>query len=138
MKSASTIEAGATNQTNELTKQISELITIVKNQQVQNTKSGNKSNHRVNDKEKYQGHSKGGRHLKGPDTNASGPFRNGAPPFQCYNCSGWGHRAFECPSPLNYQRGEDPEKRKGTKSPQGKDHSTTQNKINQNTKTSQN
>ena len=60
MKSASTIETGATNQTNELSKQMSELITIVKNQQVQNTKSGNKSNHRVNGQEKYQGHSKGG------------------------------------------------------------------------------
>ena len=35
---------------------------------------------------------KGCKNLKGPDTNASVPFRNGAPPFQCYNCGGWGHR----------------------------------------------
>ena len=139
MKSASTIESGTTNQTDELTRQMNELITIVKNQQVQNTKGGNKSSsHRVNGQEKYKGNSKGGRNLKGPDINALGPFRNGAPPFQCYNCSGWGHRAFECPSLLNYQRGEDPEKRKGTKSPLGKDHSTAQNKIDQNTRTSQN
>ena len=48
-----------------------------------------------------------------------GPFRNGAPPFQCYNCGGWGHRAFECTSPLNYQRGEDPKKKKGIKFPLG-------------------
>ena len=126
------------NLTNELTKQMSEPIAIVKNQQVQNTKSRSKSNNRVNEQEKYQGHSKGGRNLKGPDTNALGPFRNGVPPFQCYNCSGWGHRAFECPLPLNYQRGEDPEKRKGTKSSLGKDHSTTENKMDQNAKTSQN
>ena len=33
MKSASTIEAGATNQTDELTRQMNEMITIVKNQQ---------------------------------------------------------------------------------------------------------
>ena len=127
MKSASTIEAGATNQTNELTKQMSELITIVKNQQVQNTKVETKA---TNGQEKYQGHSKGGRHLKGSDTNASGPFRNGAPPFQCYNCSGWGHRAFECPLPLNYQRGEDPKKRKGNKiSPgEGSQYNSEQNK----------
>ena len=38
MKSASTIEEGATNQTDELTRQMNELIMIVKNQQVQNTK----------------------------------------------------------------------------------------------------
>ena len=44
----------------------------------------------------------------GPDTNSSGPFRNGAPPIQCYNCSGWGHKAHECTSPLNYGRGEVP------------------------------
>ena len=55
MKSTSTIESGATNQTNELTKQMSELIAIVKNQQVQNTKSRSKSNNRVNEQEKYQG-----------------------------------------------------------------------------------
>ena len=139
MKSASTIEAGATNQTDELTRQMNELITIVKNQQVQNTKGGNKnSSNRFNGQEKYKGNNKGGRNLKGPDTNASGPFRNGAPPFQCYNCSGWGHRAFEYPSPLNYQRGEDPEKKKGTKSPPGKDHSVAQGKTDQNTKTGQN
>ena len=103
MKSASTIEAGATDQTDELTRQMNELITIVKNQQVQNTKGGNKnSSNRFNGQEKYKGNNKGGRNLKGPDTIASVPFRNGTPPFQCYNCSGWGHRAFECPSPLNY------------------------------------
>ena len=139
MKSASTIEAGATNQTDELTRQMNELIMIVKNQQVQNTKGGNKnSNNRFNGQEKYKGNNKGGRNLKEPDTNASGPFRNGAPPFQCYNFSGWGHRAFECPLPLNHQRGEDSEKKKGTKSPPGKDHSVAQSKIDQNTKTGQN
>ena len=117
---------------------MNELITIVKNQQVQNAKDGNKNNStRYNAQAKFKGNNKGGRNLKGPDTNASGPFRNGAPPFQCYNCSGWGHRAFECPLPLNYQRGEDPKKKKGTKSPLGKDHSVEQNKQDQNTKTSE-
>ena len=117
MKSAATMEAGATNQTSELARQMNELITIVKNQQVQNTKSGNKNSSNGYGQDKYKGNNKGGRNLKGPDTNASGPFRNGASPFQCYNCSGWGHRAFECPSPLNYQRGQDPEREKGTVSP---------------------
>ena len=139
IKSASTTEAGVTNQTGELIRQMNELITIVKNQQVQNTKGGNKNNgNRYNGQDKYKGSNKGGRNLKGPDTNASGPFRNGAPPFQCYKCGGWGHRAFECPSPLNYQRREDPEKKKGTKSPPGKDHSAEQNKPEQNPKTNQN
>ena len=109
------------------------MITIVKNQQVQNTKGGNKkSSNRYNGQDKFKGNSKGGRNLKGPDTNASGPFRNGAPPFQCYNCGQWGQRAFECPSPLNYQRGEEPEKKKGTKSPPGKDQSVDWSKPDQN------
>ena len=139
MKSVSTIETGTVNQTNEFTRQMNELITIVKNQQVQNAKGGNKNNgNRYNGQDKYKGNNKGGRDLKGPDTNASVPFRNGAPPFQCYNCGGWGHRAFECPSPLNYQRGEDPEKKKGTKPPLGKNHSIDWNKPEQNTKMSQN
>ena len=37
------METGAKNQTDELTRQMNELITIVKNQQVQNTKGGNKN-----------------------------------------------------------------------------------------------
>ena len=118
---------------------MNELITIVKNQQLQNTKDGNKnSSNRYNGQGKFKGNSKGGRNLKGPGTNASGPFRNGAPPFQCYNCGGWGHRAFECTSPLNYQRGEDPKNKKGIKSPLGKGHSAAPCKPDQNIKTSQN
>ena len=139
MKSASTTEAGVTNQTSELTRQMNELIAIVENQQVQNTKGGSRnSSNRFNAQDKFKDNNKGGRNLKGPDTNASGPFRNSAPLFQCYNCSGWGHRAFECSSPLNYQRGKAPEKKKGTKSPPGKDHNADQTKPHQNTKTSQN
>ena len=41
IKSASTTETGVTNQNSELTRQMNELITIVKNQQIQNTKGGN-------------------------------------------------------------------------------------------------
>ena len=78
MKSASTMETEAKNQTDELTRQMNELITIVKNQQVQNPKGGNSRN-RYKGQDKFKGNSKGGRNLKGPDTNASGPFRNGAP-----------------------------------------------------------
>ena len=63
---------------------------------------------------------KGGRNLRGPDTNSSGPFKNGTPPWQCYNCSGWGHRTFKCSSPLNYQRGEALEKKKTTSTPPSK------------------
>ena len=87
MKYASTIETGTTNQTDELTRQMNEMITIAKNHQIQNIKGGNKnSGNRHNGQDKHKGNSKGGRNLKGPDTNVSGPFSNGAPPFQCYNC----------------------------------------------------
>ena len=106
MKSASTMEAGTMNQTDELTRQMNELITIVKNQQVQNPKGEDRnSSNRYNVQDKLKGNGKGGRNLIGPDTNASGPFRNGAPPFQCYNCGGWGHGAFECPLPFKLQKG---------------------------------
>ena len=64
MKSASTMETGAKNQTDELTKQMNKLITIVKNQQVQNTKGRNKnSSNRYNVQDKLKGNSKGGRNL---------------------------------------------------------------------------
>ena len=116
MKSASTMEAGVMKQTNELTRQMNEIITIVKNQQVQNTKGGNKnSSNGYNGQDKFKDNNKGGRNLKGPDTNASGPFRNGAPPFQCYNCGGWKHRAFKCHLPLNYQRGGGSQEKEGNK-----------------------
>ena len=137
MKSASTTEAGATNQTSELARQMNELITIVKNQQVQNIKSGNKNSSNGYGQDKYKGNNKEGRNLKGPDTNASGPFRNGTSPFQYYKCSGWGHRAFECPLPLNYQRRRILRERREQSLP-GENHSVDQNKPNQNTKTSQN
>ena len=38
---------------------------------------------------------------KGPQTNASGPFKNGRPPIQCHGCKGWGHIKRECPTYLN-------------------------------------
>ena len=59
MKSASTMEAGATNQTSELTRQMNELITMVKNHQVQNTKSGNKNSSNGYGQDKYRGNNKG-------------------------------------------------------------------------------
>ena len=55
--------------------------------------------------EKVQMENKDGRNQRGPDLNASGPFRNGAPPIQCYKCWGWGHKSSVCPFHLNYQRG---------------------------------
>ena len=65
IESASTTEAGVINQTGELTRQMNELIAIVKNQQVQNTKGGNKNNgNRYNGQDKYKGSNKGGRNLK--------------------------------------------------------------------------
>ena len=59
MKSTSTMEAGAINQTCELTRQMNELITIVKNHQVQNTKSGNKNSSNGYGQDKYKGNNKG-------------------------------------------------------------------------------
>ena len=60
MKSASTTEAGTMNHTDEFTRQMNELITIVKNQQVQNTKGGNRnSSNRYNVQDKLKGNSKG-------------------------------------------------------------------------------
>ena len=60
MKSASAKGASATNQTDELAKQMNELITIVKNQQVQNAKGGNKNNTtRYNAQDKFKGNNKG-------------------------------------------------------------------------------
>ena len=74
-------------------------------------KKSNGYNYNGQDK-KSKGSGTGGRNLRGPDTNSLGPFRNGAPSIQCYNCGGWGHKAFECPSPLNYKRGRAPKKGK--------------------------
>ena len=64
---------------------------------------------------------------KGPAINASGPFTDGKPPIQCYNCWGWGHVKRECPSPLNLMKGE-------TKKapPSGKGVQNSQNPTNPN------
>ena len=119
---------------------MSELITIVKNQQVQSSKEQNKGGgQKYNNQDKIKSGGKGGRNLKGPDTNSSGPFRNGAPPMQCYNCGEWGHKSFDCPSPpLNYGRGEAPENRKGTNTPPGNTASAGQAQPDQSTKTKEN
>ena len=111
----------------------------MKNQQVQNSKEqGKKKSNGHSGWEKVKDNEKGGRNLRGPDTNSSGPFKNGTPPWQCYNCSGWGHRAFECSSPLNFQRGEALEKKKTTSTPPNKVTNTNQDKSNQNKKSNQN
>ena len=69
IKSASVTETGVTNHTNELTRQMKELITLVKNQQVQNTKGGSRnSSNRFNVQDKFKDNNKGGRNLKEPDT----------------------------------------------------------------------
>ena len=112
LKSAASVDIGPASSKSELSKQMSELITIVKNQQVQSSKEQNKGgNNRYNGQDKVKSGGKGGRNLRGPDTNSSAPFRNRTPPFQCYNCGGWGHKASECPSPLNYRRGRLPKRR---------------------------
>ena len=101
LKSATLVNQ--TGQNGDLGKQIGELITIMKNQQVQNSKEqGKKKSNGHSGWEKVKDNSKGGRNLRGPDINSSGPFKNGTLPWQCYNCSGWAHRAFECSSPLNF------------------------------------
>ena len=111
----------------------------MKNQQVQNSKEqGKKKSNGHSGWEKVKDNGKGGRNLRGPDTNSFGPFKNGTPPWQCYNCSGWGHRAFECSSPLNFRRGEALEKKKTTSSPLNKVTNASQDKSNQNKKINQN
>ena len=89
------------------------LITMVKGQQVKDHKGQNRacSDRIINNEDR------GGRNLSGPDSNASGPFRNGSSPIQCYSCWGWGHRASECPSHLNYKRMEGPKSRTNIPSP---------------------
>ena len=55
------------------------------------TKRGNGSDVRTN--------------LQGPGVNASGPFKKGQKPIQCFKCRGWGHPRRLCPSHLNYTKG---------------------------------
>ena len=81
---------------------MNELVAVVKGQQIKDHKGQNRAG---SDRRTSNG-DKGGRNLRGPDPNASGPFRNGSLPIQCYNCWGWGHRASECPCHLNYEKGE--------------------------------
>ena len=70
------------SQNNDLSKQMSELITIVKNQQFQDSKEQSKSsNSRYNWKNQVKNSEMGGGHLRGPDINLLGLFRNGAPPI---------------------------------------------------------
>ena len=105
---------------------------------LQSSKDQNKSSsNKFYGQEKYKENGKGGRNLKEPDTNSSGLFRNGVPLIQCYNCGGWGHRAFKCPSPLNYQQEEPPNKKKGTKSPVEKTTSAVQDQPGQSTERNQ-
>ena len=49
---------------------------------------------------------KDGRHLKGLEKSAAGPFRGRDWLFQCFKCHGWGHLARDCPSLENYRWGE--------------------------------
>ena len=135
----SAIPVDQTSQNSNLEKQIGELVAIMKNQQVQNSKEqGKKKSNGHPGWEKVKDNEKGGRNLRGPDTNSSGPFKNGTPPWQCYNCSGWGHRVFKCSSPLNYQRGEALGKKKTTSTPPSKATNASQDKSDQNKKISQN
>ena len=89
-----------------LSKTMSELITIVKGQQEKGSSRKNRNNNNSrngsNDRKGVNGN-KDGRNQKGPDPNASGPFRNGASPIQCYKYWGWGHKSSVCLSHLNYQ-----------------------------------
>ena len=63
------------DQNDELSKQMSELITIVKNQQVQSSKEQNKGgNSRYNWRNQVKNSEKGRRNLRGPDINSSRPF----------------------------------------------------------------
>ena len=45
--------------------------------------------------------------LRGPETSAAGPFREGdsSRPIQCFRYRGWGHPKRLCPSHLNYTPG---------------------------------
>ena len=115
-------------QSEDLSRQMSELITIVKNQGVQMSKNQKKSNsNNYNGQDKmFKGNGNGGRNLSRPDTNSSGPFRNGASPIHCYNCGGWGHKTFEFPSHLIYKMGQAPKKKKRKKAPLSKTSNTGQ------------
>ena len=71
----SAVPVDQTSQNSNLEKQIGELIAIMKNQQVQNSKQqGKKKSNGHPGWEKVKDNEKGGRNLRGPDTNSSGPF----------------------------------------------------------------
>ena len=106
VKSVTSTDINAENKRKELNRQMNELITIIKEQHVQSSKEQNKSGGKsYGRQDKLITSGKGGRNLRKPDINSLGPFREKAAPIQCYNCGGWGHRAFECMSPLNFKRG---------------------------------
>ena len=72
----SAIPVDQTSQNSNLEKQIGELIAIMKNQQVQNSKEqGKKKSNGHPGWEKVKDNEKGGRNLRGPETNSSGPFK---------------------------------------------------------------
>ena len=56
-------------------------------------------------REKGTNGTKDGRNQRGPDPKASGPFRNGAPPIQCYKCWGWGSQGFSMSFPFKLPKG---------------------------------
>ena len=119
MKSASTMETGAKNQTDELTRQMNELITIVKNQQVQNTKGGNKnSSNRYNVQDKLKGNSKERKEFKRTRYKCFRPIQEWGPHHSSVTTVVDGDIGpLNAHCLLNYQRGEDPKKKKGTNSP---------------------
>ena len=119
LKSAAPEDTKPMIQSEDLSKQMSELITIVK-KQVQMSKDQQKSkgsSYNGQDK-RSKGNGNGERNLKGADINSSGSFRNGTPPIQCY-CGGWGHKAFECPVSFKLQnKGGSPEQEGKKSSPE--------------------
>ena len=110
-KSTASVKSHTDSSIENLSKTMSELTTIVKGQQEKGSIwqiRNNNNNRNGNNDRKGANENKDGRNQKGPDLNASGPFRNGAPPIQCYKCWGWGQKSSVCPFHLNYQRGRAP------------------------------
>ena len=107
-KSAASVMSDTDSGIENFSKTMSEFITIVKGQQEKGSTRQNRNNNNNrnggNDRKGANGN-KDGRNQRGPDPNASGPFRNGAPLIQCYKCWGWGHKSLVGPSHLNYQVG---------------------------------
>ena len=128
-ETSESIEDGIGNRLDSLQKDVTRLMSITEgthtskkggnkgNQNNNNNSSSNSNNNNNNNQgqnNSNQGRNNNNNHSRnnqsrgrsGPQPSAAGPFGHNGQPVQCYRCGGWGHFSRNCPSPLNYPRGE--------------------------------